>query len=431
MQDEHNQKNKSTTSRAGWLAVGALGLVFAAAVASVSLIDDYTATPERKLINAAESGNVEALDTVLSISSDLEDWADDNALFAASENGHLDTVERLVTSFDFTEDEIYRAAAKAADGGHIDVIEYFILQGLDVNSGFVYGSGLVMGAVRGGLDTVNFLLEKGLDVTNPNTRSSMALGYALQEGYSATVIALLDAGMDVHTDTYRGNVLSGAVIGGYKDIVEIAFEYDADIAADNHDATRKAAQYGYDDILDVLMSRGGSEVAANEGYALRAASNGDISALDIVVERQPKVLETQGGRLMAAAAYGNHKAFVQDLLDKGLSSAEYLGSAVIFAAQDGYDDLLALLLDQEADFSALEYDALNEALFYATQNNHADSVKLLLAHGADPRVRGEHRYAVPIDMTENKRKIKRIFDEFIEDNPVQGAVPARAPLPAP
>jgi ankyrin repeat protein len=227
--------------------------------------------------------------------------------------------------------------------------------------------------------------------------------------------------MSVQAETYRGNILSGAVLGGYEDIVQLAFERGADIAAENHDATRRAAEYGRSEILDLLLERGGSVQAAHEGFAFRFATHGDIEGFRDILQKQPEILETLGGRLMARAANSNNKEFIEMLLGEGLTSGEHLGGAVIFAAQDGHEDILELLLNQSADFQGLDYDPLNEALFLATQNNHVKSVKLLLAHGADPRVKTRYAHAAPIDMTYGKSQIAKIFEQYVKQNAVTPA----------
>ncbi len=399
--------------KAGWMAVGALG-VFFAAVAGVNYFDPL-ASAEKKFVEAAESGNIQGMDKALTNGADIKDWAGRAALLSASKNGELDAVKHLLTLNFLKESYMYEAAAKAAEGGHNDVLEFFISEGLDVNQKFKYGLGLLESATRDdSLDTINLLLQHNIDVTNPDTRPTMALGYALQEGYTDIVRTLLDAGMDVQAETYRGNVLSGAVSGGFKDIVELAFERGADITAENHDASRKAAEYGRTDILDILLEHGGSVEAANEGFAIRSARRGDIDGFKEILQRQPEVLQTVGGWMMGTATYNNNKKFVEMLIEEGVISAENMGSALIFAAQDGNNDILEILLSQNANFKDAEYDPLNSALFYTTQNNQIESIQLLLAHGADPRVNAEG-YS-PINMTERNPKIAKLFADYLVTN---------------
>lgn len=418
-----DKQKKKTNSRANWLVGGAVALTFGLAAGGMAYYQPHI-SQEQKFVEAAESGNIENMDHALSKGADIAKWAGFNALSGASEGGHLDAVKHLLALHNFSHNDMYRAAAKAARGGHNDILEFFISKGLDVNAKFKYGSSLIESAAWGNhLDTVEFLLQNNTDLSNPNTDARGALGYALQEGYYSIVKRLLDAGMDVHTDTYRGNVLTGGALGGHKDIVELAFEYDADVTAENHAATRKAAEYGYFEIVDLLIERGGSQQAANEGFAMRAADKGDISGFKELLKKQPEILEAVGSRLMGGAAYHNNKAFIEMLIGEGLTSAESIGSAVTFAAQDGYNDILELLLKQNADFQGLSYDPINEALFYATQNNHVETVKILLAHGADPRIKADN-YSAPIDMTERKPEIAKIFARHLADNSAKPAVPS-------
>ena len=110
-----DQQKKTTTTLEKQAVGGAFAAIFSALVAGNYL--DSFASQEERFVTAAENGQIENMDRALEKGADIEDWAAFNALSAASKNGEIDAVQHLITLHNYTDNEVYRAAAEASAGG--------------------------------------------------------------------------------------------------------------------------------------------------------------------------------------------------------------------------------------------------------------------------------------------------------------------------
>ncbi len=81
----------------------------------------------------------------------------------------------------------------------------------------------------------------------------------------------------------------------------------------------------------------------------------------------------------------NKKKIVLSLLNNGANlnfTDEHCYTALIVAAQDGYTEIVKILLEKGADPNSNKYG--ESVLIIAAQNNHPKIVKILLEKGADP-----------------------------------------------
>lgn len=73
---------------------------------------------------------------------------------------------------------------EAADHGHVELVEYLINSGANLNAIGSYGWTALQNAVlEGSVDCVNTLLRAGADVNIKNIQGTTALGVALREEY--------------------------------------------------------------------------------------------------------------------------------------------------------------------------------------------------------------------------------------------------------
>ena len=147
-----------------------------------------------------------------------------------------------------------------------------------------------------------------------------------------------------------------AALLGLCDVAEALLDQDArlDVHEGELDSPLLAAVHGgYGDIVDLLLNRG-DDVNQRSG-------NGDTP--------------------LARAAFFNNVQIVHILLQHGANSA---GTNLHWAAANGYEDVLRLLLENGADVNTRDADGRN-ALYYAlfTEDSKRSIAQLLLEAGAD------------------------------------------------
>jgi ankyrin repeat protein len=149
--------------------------------ADVNIVEDQTGkTP---LHFAAENGNLETVKFLLGKQVDVTAWSKyvGTPLDAASANGHLESVKILFE----TQRSIEAARSgclSAAFKGHLDVVNYFIEEGVNVDS---RGVPMAINDPKGNYSTKN----QGL-------RNETALNWATKEGQLNVVKSLIEQGGD-------------------------------------------------------------------------------------------------------------------------------------------------------------------------------------------------------------------------------------------
>ena len=278
------------------------------------------------------------------------------------------------------------------------VVPLFASVGLAAAAG---GLSLVSAAKEGDRDAVVSLLRGGVDANSPAGDGTTALFWAAYANDAEMAEALLASGADVNrANEYGATALYVAAVNADETLIEKLLE-----AAANPDAT--------------LLS--------GETPLMGAINRGRVQAVNLLLSggADPNAKETKHGQtaLMWAAAE-RHSAVTKILIEHGADvSARSIGgfTALMFAAQQGdvesgrallaagadvnelmpgtevtplliasagrHEDFVALLLDHNADFNAVDANGFTSLHHAAWNRNGVDIVTLLLAHGADPNVR--------------------------------------------
>ena len=319
------------------------------------------------------------------------------------------------------------------------------LSGHPVNSDIPLPDLLVQAVMSGHLETVNYLLSKGVDPDTACKHGHLALYLAAVHGHCDVVKALLVKGAAIN----GSRALIAASLAGSLEIVELLLAHGADpniqTHHDGYTALHWAARCGRPDIVIALLNKGASlnkgnlygntalNLAACNGHtdtvkALLARGAGPVEPLnvlwDAVLRGSLVVVKT----LLACGANPNkcryvlenavcigypeivkellahgadpnapdcmallqafrnkRREIVKILLDHGASPSP---SALVDAATLGYVESVQKLLDLGINPNAPSvFD--NTALCKAARNGHLDVVNVLLERGADPDVVGE------------------------------------------
>jgi ankyrin repeat protein/glyoxylase-like metal-dependent hydrolase (beta-lactamase superfamily II) len=208
----------------------------------------------------------------------------------------------------------------AAEAGRLEIVEFLIAKGADINILNVASeTPLHYAATYGHKEVVDLLLKKGakVNVIDQSKRTPLFLtGYS---GYKDSVKLLLAAGAEVNLKDNRGySPLRWAALRGHKEIVDMMIAKGADITI------HEAAACGHKKMIDTLIAQGiGLDSRDNESgatplhLAVMAGQNGMIdflvargaginiknnngeTPLDLAIERGldeiERLLEAKGG----------------------------------------------------------------------------------------------------------------------------------------
>ncbi|KAJ5409044.1 hypothetical protein N7509_002927 [Penicillium cosmopolitanum] len=291
-----------------------------------------TKSGKTPLIEAAENGNLEFVEWLLTGGVNLDQAAHDegSALHAASENGHHAVVTMLLEAgADVnTQGGLFGNALQAATYyGNIEAVQLLLDAGADVNArGGEYGNALQAAARQGNIKVVQLLLDTSANVNAQGGKYGNALQAAARHRNIKVVQILLDAHADVNAQGGRyGNALQASAFNGDTKVVQILLDAHADVNAQGGrygNALQASAFNGDIKVVKILLDAGAdvNSQCATYASALQIASfYGDIEIVQILLDAHADV-NAQGGRYgsaLQAAESGGRITIVQVLLTAG------------------------------------------------------------------------------------------------------------------
>jgi len=196
-------------------------------------------------------------------------------LFTAIRSHDLAAVKNIVQAGDvdldppYQPNQINKALAYATIFGNLEIVQYILAQGVEIDGRVsYYGTALLRASEMGHYDMAEFLIRSGADVNAAN-----AFGFSAVVGYSATcntqMLAIaLEYGGDIdkaHVMTVSNaygvlayNPIQWAVLEGNKECVQFLVEHDADlnvISRDNETLLEMANSQGHDEIEAYLFNQ--------------------------------------------------------------------------------------------------------------------------------------------------------------------------------
>jgi ankyrin repeat protein len=219
----------------------------------------------------------------------------------------------------------------------------------------------------GNLATMKLLLDKGADVNAGTKRKATPLFWALYD--EAKVRLLLDRGANVNARSVDGRT----------------------------PVFQAASMANAVPVLRLLLEKGGNPEAKllNGMTPLMAAARGNVEALRLLLTQKVDVNAANAAGitpLMSAAQTGNPIS-VALLLEKGANvnaKTKKNETALADAATSGNAETVKLLLDRGADVHVQDARGYTALLYAAGADAMPTAVvKMLLAKGADPNVKGD------------------------------------------
>lgn len=165
--------------------------------------------------------------------------------------------------------------------------------------------------------------------------------------------------------------------------------------ADDRDDFFRAVEMNRPDLVADLLKKGvdpniAEPYKGNTGLIV-AMHEGAMEAFDLLVSTPGIDLDKQsknGNTAIMLAAWKSNVPAVRILLEKGARVNQPGWTALHYAASVGNEEIVAMLLAKKAVVDALAPNRTTP-LMMAARSGHTDTVKLLLDHGADVRLRNE------------------------------------------
>ena len=218
--------------------------------------------------------------------------------------------------------DYYTALESASWGGHINIIEYLVENGADVN--FVSGSDmeskygktpLISAVVNGQVDIVKYLIDNGADVNGIGAENYTAITVAKS---LEMVMVLVDSGADVNSINMNKPVLISAVENEQIAIVEylLANGADVNVKVDNN---YSAISYPNNLAIVKILVESGADVNFRNSYnstpLIFATSRGDLDIVKYLVDNGADInlQNDDGSKAIDIATANGHKKIVKYL----------------------------------------------------------------------------------------------------------------------
>ncbi len=368
----------------------AQALACAACVAIVGLVVSAGAAGKSDVADAAMRGDTAALQKLLAAKADVNAPQNDGAtaLHWAVYRNDREMVGLLVRA---------GANPKAANregstplwlagiSGNASIIAALLEAGADANEKLPLGRTPLMIAARtGNVDAIKTLLDNGADVNAKETqRGTTALMWAADEGHAAAVKLLIDRGADIKAKSNPAPRGRGPALGKANDPRKAVAAQGAALAAGN-----PVSQILRDDGTANNAGRGGRNGGANAanagGRAGRGGAPGDNANADDFADD-------------AAAAVGFVRGRQAPNDGGGLTP-------LVYAARANDLDTVKVLLAAGADINQTTNYGWSP-LLVATQNRYYKLGAFLLESGADPNLGNKGNW-VPLYLATDNRNIE-------------------------
>ncbi|KAI1869012.1 uncharacterized protein JN550_005999 [Neoarthrinium moseri] len=385
------------------------------------------------LYTASLAGHLSTVDLLLELGADVnaKGGKHRNALGAASSEGHVKIVRRLLEAnadVEYFDETSGNALQTAALRGHKDVVTLLASAGMDPSApGGNKGSALVCAASSGQDEVIKALFKLGVEAgSNENTTS--ALVAAAIGGHDSTVKLMAVSGANTsdinipsQTDAYC-TPIQAAASRGHIGILRTLVELGCDVNATDEGwygtalIAAVASKSRTTEIVTMLLDHGADPnlTASSEchyhGFPLvHAVQSGSVEVVKILLDRGADV-NLQFGTVLNAvqmATIHEDQAILSMLIDKGADinlttqPKDLDGSDVEAgltagpitplqtAAWYGHTDTVNRLITLGAKLSVdIDGPTFKSALQVAAHNGYLETVKALLAAGADINEQG-------------------------------------------
>lgn len=378
--------------------------------------DDARQVRWKRLYQASEAGDlVTVKDLVGEFGVDACDGSGYTILMCAAEHGHMNIVEFLVSNgadVNFKECSGYTALMAAASGGNLEILKFLLDHGANGETSEQKSRALYIAVSRyrdsTGISIINTLLQRGAKVSSDHLSCAVS---DENESVLATLLEHADANAKNGFGKFESNtVLTKAVEGGKEKCVKLLLDAGADINLPNKEGRTPLMVLlrlfsGEDkhriEILKMLLDRGAKlDVRDSKGDAalIYAVKSRSALAVEMVLEKCTKtdldVQDNDGKTALMHAICNKQWTNAGKLLEKGASPN----------VQDN--------AGKTALMYAVEFDDISRAWDYYGK----EKIDILLDKGADVNIRDNAGKTV-LTMTAERSKYN-IFRELVHRNKI-------------
>lgn len=433
------------------------------------ILDQRDKKNHTPLFYALRYGNLEMVKLLLSLGATLgtEDYS---PLMVACFFGHKHIVEYFFDANSLKELDIYSNTPliNAAYNGHLDIVQFLVEKGADINQTNLHGSSALLTALRfkhktvadyllaqpnidaksasvisydafvyavfnGYLDIADQLWTKGRDLNKKYTEENTLLHMCTMDNNEASIRWLLAHGANPSAKNRFGMTpLVVAANRNYPHLIPIFVEQFKSIKKLNRDfehAIIAASREGHREVVDKIIEYKDSYSKVFSLFVmLHAAKNGYWEIVSDMLDLKPKQASKRinkhfnygrkyayndGSTMLHAAADQGHLEVVKNLVERGakLDCKNYNHDRVLhFAVGSGNLELVQWLCQQK-----LYIDETNKQgetpLHLAVKNRDLELVRCLLDNGANPKIKNKQGQT-PVFLARHQSDLKSCFKDF-------------------
>lgn len=272
------------------------------------------------------------------------------------------------------------------------------------------GTVLTWAAVEGHLGLLNSLLDHGSDIEVTNNLGWTPLMLAAHKGQVAVIQLLLDRGANMMAQGPPGSgetVLHCAVLGGQAETARVLLKMGVGVDAKSGSGDtplHSAVTHSHGDLVRLLLENGANIDDQNNSMetplllAVRGSDrsgrglyNWAIQSEEHGADDPEKVLE----EALRKVSEISNEAILRILVDKGANvhlMDRYDNCPLHYAAENGYTEMVKILLENGADITASDSRGCTALLRaaegsyrhrYRGNDGHIAVIRLLLQNGAD------------------------------------------------
>ncbi|MBO8436651.1 MAG: ankyrin repeat domain-containing protein [Spirochaetes bacterium] len=335
-----------------------------------------------------KEGLLESAYAKFSLSVDAIKNANSDALVQAFiEKGDMDRVEELLS--DGIAEDKEGLLFYAIDKNSSALLTMLIAAGADVNAKDEDGSSVINTSLREAPTLAKLLIENGADPNSADSDGYTPIGVVIDEKNLSMIPLLSEAGADINAICTPDGLTPLTAVVSEEDIeavkIIIANGADPNTADRNGNTPLAYAVESLDEaVIDVILESGGDLSSVPDEALPYVVYNehADLARKLISAVSDINATDDDGDTALYCAVLNDDAELVSDLLEAGSNPNAGEGDSVHLAIENGYDDILALLLDSGADVNTLK-DGEVTPLTLALLLRKESSALLLIEKGAD------------------------------------------------
>jgi len=244
------------------------------------------------------------------------------------------------------------------------------------------------------IEVVKFLLEKGIDLNNPDYKGNLPIFYAIEYNNIGLLKLLIESGADLNLKNAKGEtMLMLAAISDQLELIKMLVEKGINInIQDNEGKTSViyAIQNNKNEAFEMLIESGADiTLKDNTGKTalMFAITLEQLEVIKLLVEKSSNInLQDNEGKTPLMYAIQNKQNEAAKILienDADINLKDDAGrTTLMYAAISGQSEIIKLLLEKVSDINIQDKEG-KTSLIYAIQNKQIEGLKILVEHGSD------------------------------------------------